>query len=484
MRAGQLHPAGYTLLEVLVSLGIGSILVSAIITVLANTAQIQTNAWAITEMMQIRNGFHLALQSNTAWRNTIGANISRMGCLANNSPCTVDGTPGGTPISGQSFALYDANKALLFDATNPASGLTPSGSPCKSFSPENGNDSCPFRFELNWSANCKPGNCVNPLVNISARLRYSPATAKLALDLDRYSLLNFYSPTTNIAPPICQLLTQRPNNNNFTVSWTAGSGNGGVGGCRIQYQMDNGTWANVASPVSVNCDASGGTAGTITVPGDGWLGGAWGSPVAVQLVRNSNNQVMCTLGNLTCSALAGSTTPTPTIDEDCNNQWDNNTGGLTNTCEIDMPEIAPGAPYRCPSLHFNRANQSITRYDCSIGGGPAATFEGVDFSLGGVPGRLFRTPTCVDRGFDNSNLGGNPGEITRDSGTILVQSGTAPMKDGAGVPLDGTTQCSTYTTGVAFMGLSEAVFQGSANWSGWACFYYDATGATTDTKWF
>ncbi len=181
MRPQRIHSAGYTLLEVLMAIGAGYVVMAAICATLENTARIQSNARAMNQMMQTRNGFFLAIGSNTAWKNTIMAKINSTGmaCLANSSPCTGDGTPGGAPISGRSFALYDSNNVMLFDATNAANGLTTSGTPCNSFSLPNGpagkkgNDSCPFRFDLKWSANCTPGNCTNPLVNVSAALLYS-----------------------------------------------------------------------------------------------------------------------------------------------------------------------------------------------------------------------------------------------------------------------------------------------------------------------
>lgn len=125
-------------------------------------------------------------------------------------------------------------------------------------------------------------------------------------------------------PPTGLSLTQSPNNRTFSVGWSAGVGNDGPSGCRIEYQKNDATWTTVSSPASVNCDQNGSAAGTITLPGDGWLGtGTWSTSRSIRLIRISDGVIMGTLGSVTCSSKTGSSSLTPNVDEDCNNQWDN-----------------------------------------------------------------------------------------------------------------------------------------------------------------
>ncbi len=130
-------------------------------------------------------------------------------------------------------------------------------------------------------------------------------------------------------------LTHTPNSKSFTVNWAAGSGNGGVGGCTLEYQKANSIWVKITTPATVNCDAAGSAAGSITLPGDSWFGGNW-SNVPVRLVQVSNSSVIGSLGNLTCTSKTGSSLKTPTVDEDCNNAWDNSklTSGPAAYCCI------------------------------------------------------------------------------------------------------------------------------------------------------
>ncbi len=191
------------------------------------------------------------------------------------------------------------------------------------------------------------------------------------------------------------------------MSWTAGSGNGGAGGCTIQYQKSDGTWANVASPISVNCDAPGGLAGTITLPGDGWYGGTWNS-VATRLVRNSDGSVMCTLGKLTCNSMAGSPTPTPMIDEDCNNQWDNIV--VPPSPPTPPPPPSPGCASSCIKSASDSGipGQAYTCPDPSTCG-TGFVFNGVNWTAF-ASGSMYNSPGCL-------------GTASGSSSTALVQSG-------------------------------------------------------------
>lgn len=115
-------------------------------------------------------------------------------------------------------------------------------------------------------------------------------------------------------------LSHTANNKTFSVSWTAGSGNGGASGCRLEYQRSSDSlWVSLGT---VNCDASGASIGTISLPGDGWNGGVSWSSIPVRLYRISDSIAIGNLGNVTCSAVSGGSSSTPSFDENCNNVWD------------------------------------------------------------------------------------------------------------------------------------------------------------------
>ena len=123
-------------------------------------------------------------------------------------------------------------------------------------------------------------------------------------------------------PPTGFSLSHTANNRTFTVSWTGGRGNGGGVGCAVQYRNPSGSWITVQN-TSCDTDAAG---RTISLPGGtNWYGTPWSS-VQVRVIRNSDQAVLHTFStNLTCATRASSSTPTPTVDEDCDGAWDDRT---------------------------------------------------------------------------------------------------------------------------------------------------------------
>jgi hypothetical protein len=124
-------------------------------------------------------------------------------------------------------------------------------------------------------------------------------------------------------PPTGLSLMHTANARGFTVSWTAGRGNGGAAqGCSVQYRNSAGTWNTL---LTTNCDATQ-TNRSVNLPaGTNWNNGPWSS-LQVRLYRNSDNTVIGNFPtNLTCMLRAASSTPTPTIDENCDSTWDDHT---------------------------------------------------------------------------------------------------------------------------------------------------------------
>jgi len=130
------------------------------------------------------------------------------------------------------------------------------------------------------------------------------------------------SGTTAMAPTNLSL-SQTNGSQTFTVSWTAGAGNGGAGGCKLQFYTGS-TWTDITSASSVNCDATA-TNANYTLNADGWKAN-WGG-TQIRIVRKSDLALEGTFSQtLVCTAQTYSLSSTPTIDEDCNGAW-NNTGG-------------------------------------------------------------------------------------------------------------------------------------------------------------
>ena len=126
-----------------------------------------------------------------------------------------------------------------------------------------------------------------------------------------------------VVSPTNLLLTHSANSKTLTVAWTGGSNNTN---CKLQFN-NAGTWTDIASALSLNCDTN--TSTTLSLNGDGWKSNWGGTPV--RLVRNSDNSSVGTFAqNLNCTITSGNTSSTPNFDENCNGVWDDPSTTNTN----------------------------------------------------------------------------------------------------------------------------------------------------------
>lgn len=161
------------------------------------------------------------------------------------------------------------------------------------------------------------------------RLGFAGLTA-LIVPLVVYAQNAFFHTIRGVSfvAPASISLNHTANRKTFTVTWSAGSGNGT---CKIQYTNSSGAFADVLSPASLNCDANVSST-TITLPSTSpWT--AAGQARSVRILRISDSTVLGTFAtNLNCNSLGGSASPTSTIDEDCNGAWDNTTSSTSSGC--------------------------------------------------------------------------------------------------------------------------------------------------------
>jgi len=141
--------------------------------------------------------------------------------------------------------------------------------------------------------------------------------------------------------PTYLALSQTTNLKQFSVSWTAGTNNGGAGGCKLQYLQSGSTWNDITSATSVNCDANASGA-AYTLNADGWKAN-WGG-TQIRIIRKLDNALMGTFPQtIACAGTGGSASPTPDKDEDCDGYWDNSVYG----CQTCYTWVWSGIPCAC-----------------------------------------------------------------------------------------------------------------------------------------
>lgn len=140
-----------------------------------------------------------------------------------------------------------------------------------------------------------------------------------------------------VAPTALSLSQPMANSSAVQVSWTAGSGTGGAGGCKLQYLKNGVTWTDALdmsalAPQSVlNCDQTGTFAAYLSMS-DGWTNNFDATGVSVRLVHKKTGTIFGTFTQkAVCNPIASSASPSPQVDENCNGIWDDNVGG-TSTC--------------------------------------------------------------------------------------------------------------------------------------------------------
>ena len=191
------------------------------------------------------------------------------------------------------------------------------------------------------------------------------------------------APSVSATAPTALTLAQTSNHRDFTVSWTAGNGNGGAGGCRLQY-YNGSSWVNLTY-ATYNCDATTANAAA-QLNGDNFAATTWNATgLQVRLERISDSaSVGAFPQKVTCSSIAGSGVSTPLIDEDCNTQWDNTSGGTPYTydfspnaspdpyCTTSGGTVSPGQAYSCPmppscnGYPTGAVNMSVFTYNGTI----------------------------------------------------------------------------------------------------------------------
>lgn len=374
---------GFTLVELMITLGIGTVLMAAISTVLVQSTQQQTKAMGLIQIDLVRRNMIMALSSDQAWAKSISMNSTSMACLNGTSACT--------PNNPQPFALYD-EKNLIFDAaTNSQNGLTLRGEPCPSasnpasFDLIHGNDNCPFRYDLKWSAACvlgqSPDTCVDPQVLVSAKLLYRPGINKIVISPARYSIAAYYR--APLSKQLCgaangSSTATAPTTNLCIASAAASAVSSGPGEwlwtCTASGFIEY-CWALLAGP-AVDCA---GTLGACSVSCGG------GTQTFTVTTPPQNGGVACPVSPQACN------TQSCSAPVDCVGGWGACSvacGGGTQTYTVTTPAQSGGAA--CPVS--NGTTQACNTQACAP---CSCSWVDSGCNTAACPGQVEETYTCV-----------------------------------------------------------------------------------------
>lgn len=198
-KKSKIPEEGLSVVELLIGVAILGTVVAAIASI-ANIAMRQQLQMNFTfQAAQVKADIHSYLNDDRSWAQIInapgnqGGAGSAMDCLRNSTECTSTGAPGGAPLANRPVSqIFNAQGQLIYDLTAPTAGFNAQGVMCNGFvqPPAAGNDACPLRFAVTWSAVCT-GSCVNPQVTISIRAIYNPLARTIMFNPSNYSVINF-----------------------------------------------------------------------------------------------------------------------------------------------------------------------------------------------------------------------------------------------------------------------------------------------------
>jgi prepilin-type N-terminal cleavage/methylation domain-containing protein len=188
---------GFTLLELLMAIGLMSFLGLGVMTVASMSSRTSNS-------LNISNGATgsyvttvATLQNASAWNATVAANPS-MACLQNHTDCAA---------AGGTFQVFDEKSNLYYDATVAANGFDQASQRCSTFG-KAGDQTCVYRYDIVWKPLCPTsGACIDPLVNIKGTFKMSAAAvSKASVNTQNYSFSAFVGYKQNYFDQACTSL--------------------------------------------------------------------------------------------------------------------------------------------------------------------------------------------------------------------------------------------------------------------------------------
>ncbi len=187
--------AGYSLLEVMIVAGVGSIMMLAANQIFMDTSAVEKNAQQDFWIESLKNEIITNIRDPIAWKNTLASpSNSTANCLRDKTPCNAVGLKG--PL-----AILDANGNVVFDGTSVATGFTAKGNLCNTY--DTGSRDCTFRFNISWQPVCS-GACINPDVKIDITFASRNGTGRqVAMNSNARSLTFYRTPIYDSVEETC-----------------------------------------------------------------------------------------------------------------------------------------------------------------------------------------------------------------------------------------------------------------------------------------
>jgi Tfp pilus assembly protein PilV len=174
-RAIRRREAGFTLIDVMVAMGLGAIAVITTIGVIVQAGRVRREQNMQTSLLAVRTMIFNALQRYDDFQTTIesSANTGGTAKFACLQAFTCTATAGGG-----NFTLYRSDyniaraalvgQVILYDARNVKAGFDEDGLNCTAIAATAPDKMCPIRVDFSWANKCTP-NCNPALIEIGVK---------------------------------------------------------------------------------------------------------------------------------------------------------------------------------------------------------------------------------------------------------------------------------------------------------------------------
>ena len=207
-RARIRSTSGMSIMEVVIAAGIMGVVTMGVLSLSTLTLKQQTQSNVTFHADTTRRTLLAALNNRASWERTVTnpvnhgteEGMSALDCIPVVNPppglnqagfaCEA---AGGAPFSNKMIRqVNNAAGGLVYDASTPTKGIGQSGAACDGFvdptSGAAGNDQCPLRFEVRWTAICSNNPCVNPQVQLRIVALYNPGPNRITFNPANYGV--------------------------------------------------------------------------------------------------------------------------------------------------------------------------------------------------------------------------------------------------------------------------------------------------------
>lgn len=182
---------GLTIIELLVSVGLLSIVSLGVMSVISNMQAEQNKAMLLNTLKSLKIQMQYLIRDPNSWSQTINYthgsipynNSARFNSLRAKTAVDISAVPYGTPekiILFNQIAEPSETFNLLGPSDSTGNGFTLDGAKCDTFNTA-GNDACPISYRLLVGFDClgTSTSCINPQMRVVARLVFSPSSNRL-----------------------------------------------------------------------------------------------------------------------------------------------------------------------------------------------------------------------------------------------------------------------------------------------------------------